>query len=135
MVDLKAPLLFKDLFTYIAPSITASRNDWDNTEDSHRIYPSSTTKSKFFTSFEHCRSACEADPLCFQFVFQATSCAIAHTIRIGREKVLQRSEGRDGRVVLEERAFSGWMVERIKMWAGEGEGACRDGARWVRSRP
>ncbi|KAL5330310.1 hypothetical protein ACEPPN_003836 [Leptodophora sp. 'Broadleaf-Isolate-01'] len=80
-----APLLFKDLFDYIAADISATRNDWDNTEEGHRIYPpslsqsaSSSTPHKIFTSFEQCRAACEADVLCFQFVFQGTSCALAY---------------------------------------------------------
>nr|POF06243.1 hypothetical protein CFP56_75538 [Quercus suber] len=52
--------------------------------------------------------ACEADKLCFQFVYDGTTCALSHYIRLGR----QRSPGEHEA----QRYTSGWNVGRIRDW-------------------
>ncbi|KAF4609607.1 hypothetical protein G7Y89_g15848 [Cudoniella acicularis] len=114
-----SPLLFKDLFAYISPLLTATREDWENIEEA----PPENTKTSY-KSFEYCKAACEADKRCFQFVFHGTTCALSHTIRLGRER-LPENEGDD-------RYFSGWNMERIREWTSKTE--CEN-AHWVQSNP
>ncbi|KUJ17074.1 glycosyltransferase family 31 protein [Mollisia scopiformis] len=117
------PLLFKDLFDYIAPQITSILEDWDNTDDSMKIYP---TKKASHTTFDDCKGACEADKLCFQFVYNGTTCALSHHIRLGRA----RSSKGDGYGA--QRYISGWNVERVRDWTMKTDCAS---AHWVRSNP
>jgi hypothetical protein len=99
------------------------RKDWDNTDEDWKIYPYNNKKASF-ASFEQCAAACEADKLCFQFVFHGTTCALSHTIRLGRER-LEEQEGA-------EQYISGWNIERIRSWTAETKCAS---AHWVRSNP
>jgi hypothetical protein len=115
------PLLFKDLFHYVAPQITSILEDWDNTDDSRKIYPANKASH---TTFEHCKVACVADKFCFQFVYDGTTCALSHHIRLGR----QRSPEENGT----QRYISGWNMERIQDWTMKTNCAS---AHWVRSNP
>lgn len=115
------PFLFQDLFHYIAPQITPVLEDWDNTDESMKIYP---TKKASHKSFEQCKVACEADKLCFQFVYDGTACAFSYHIRLGRERSPERIGARKYK--------SGWNVERIRDWTMEHSCAS---AHWVRSNP
>ncbi|RFU34457.1 hypothetical protein B7463_g1835, partial [Scytalidium lignicola] len=99
------PLLFKDLFQYIAPQITSILEDWDNIDDTMKIY---LTNKASYKTFEHCKVACEADKLCFQFVYNGTSCALAHHIRLGRKRLPEENGA--------QRYISGWNMERIRDW-------------------
>ncbi|KAF8853717.1 glycosyltransferase family 31 protein, partial [Acephala macrosclerotiorum] len=115
------PLLFKDLFHYVAPQITSILEDWDNTDHSRKIYPANKASH---TTFEHCKAACEADKLCFQFVYDGTTCALSYHIRLGRK----RSPEENGA----QRYISGWNMERIQDWTMKTNCAS---AHWVRSNP
>jgi hypothetical protein len=121
LTKIQHPLLFKDLFHYVAPQITSILEDWDNTDDSRKIYPANKAS---YTSFEHCKIACEADKLCFQFVYDGTACALSHHIRLGKE----RSPEENGT----QRYISGWNMERIREWTMKNNCAS---AHWVRSNP
>jgi hypothetical protein len=121
ITKIQHPLLFKDLFHYVAPQITSILEDWDNTDDSRKIYPANKAS---YTSFEHCKVACEADKLCFQFVYDGTACALSHHIRLGRK----RSPEENGT----QRYISGWNMERIREWTMKTNCAS---AHWVRSNP
>ncbi|PQE07707.1 glycosyltransferase family 31 protein [Rutstroemia sp. NJR-2017a BVV2] len=103
------PFLFKDLFQYIAPQFVSRMNDWDNTEEGWKIYyHPSGKKEDSLISFEQCEAACQADKDCFQFVSHGTTCALSHTIRIGRQR-LAEEKGDYGYI-------SGWNLERIRDW-------------------
>ncbi|PBP25962.1 hypothetical protein BUE80_DR003096 [Diplocarpon rosae] len=112
----KQPLLWRDLFDYVAAEFSPRRDDWENTQDPHNTW----TKE----SFEDCKAACEADPDCFQFVFHGKTCKISHSIRLGRpHKTDQPSD---------ERYFSGWNMTRIRDWTSKTQ--C-ESAHWVHSNP
>ena len=113
--------MFKDLFHYVAPHFTSILEDWDNIDDSMKIYP---TNKASHTTFEDCKVACEADKLCFQFVYDGATCALSYHIRLGRK----RSPEENGA----QRYISGWNMERIQDWTTKTNCAS---AHWVRSNP
>lgn len=117
------PLLFEDLFDYIAPQIVTSMKDWDNTEEGWKIYIQDKNKPSPVT-FEQCEAACEADTLCFQFVLHGDTCALSHTIRLGRKRLADEDGG--------EKYISGWNLRRIQDWTSETK--CTS-AHWVHSNP
>lgn len=121
LTKIQHPLLFKDLFDYIAPHLTAALEHWDNTHESMKIFP---TKKASHTSFGHCSIACEADRLCFQFVYDGKKCALSHHIRLGG----RRSPEETGT----QRYVSGWNLDRIQDWTTSNDCAS---AYWVRSNP
>jgi hypothetical protein len=119
------PFLFKDLFEYIAPQFVSRMNDWDNSEEGWKIYHHPSGKKEgSLISFEQCEAACQADKNCFQFVSHGTTCALSHTIRIGRQR-LAEEKGDYGYI-------SGWNLERIRDWTRKT--GCK-GAHWVHSNP
>lgn len=113
--------MFKDLFHYVAPQIISVLEDWDNTHESMKFYP---TKKASHTSFEQCKVACEANKLCFQFVYDGTTCALSNHIRLGRKRLPEENGAR--------RYTSGWSIERIREWSMKTDCAS---AHWVRSNP
>ena len=121
LIKIQHPLLFKDLFDYVAPQITSILEDWDNTDNSEKIYPANKDSH---TTLERCKVACEADKLCFQFLYNGTTCALSHHIRLGRK----RSPEENGA----QRYISGWNVERILDWTMKTDCAR---AHWLRSNP
>jgi len=114
------PFLFKDMFDYVAPQITGILEDWDNTDDSMKIYPRNNAPH---TTFEYCKLTCEADRFCFQFVYNGT-CALSNHIRLGRKREPEENGT--------QRYISGWNMERIRDWTMKTN--CTS-AHWVRSNP
>jgi len=117
----KHPLLFEDLFDYVAPHMTSVLKDWDNTEEIMKIHP---TKQIAHTSFAHCQIACEADNSCLQYIYDGSTCALSQRIRLGRQRLPGKKEAR--------RYLSGWNTKRIQQWTAENQCAS---AHWVRSNP
>lgn len=115
-------LLFKDLFGYIAPRLVGRLEDWDNADESMKICPRNKASH---TSFGSCRAACEADKLCFQFVYDGSVCALSHHIRLGRKHSLEGDSPA-------QKYISGWNMERIIDWTSKTD--CTS-AHWVRSNP
>lgn len=113
--------MFKDLFQYVSPHITAIREGWDGIQEDMKIATSGKTSH---ISFQNCKAACEADKWCFQFVHDGTVCSLSHRIRLGTK----RSPGSNS----VQRYTSGWMVERIQAWTEDR--SCKD-AHWVKSNP
>lgn len=121
LIKVQRPLLFQDLFHYVAPNITSVKMDWDNIQEDLKIYPA---KKASHTSFEHCKAACEADKLCLQFVYDGTECALSHHIRLGGQRQPRNNEMH--------RYTSGWNIERIWDWTKNTNCAS---AHWVKSNP
>lgn len=94
--------IFRDM---IRPKLASSIQEWDNMADkeynahdhasSENIYERNAWKS-----FDHCRSLCDEKDDCVQFSFDAGSCSISSTLRLGY--------ARPG-----ERIRSGWMLDRV----------------------
>ncbi|SMR45876.1 unnamed protein product [Zymoseptoria tritici ST99CH_1E4] len=113
------PLLFQDLFQFIAPNITSSMEDWHNIDERTAISPS----RKFsHTSFGHCEEACEADQSCLQFVHDGETCTLSRHIRLGKARTPEGTR----------KFVSGWNTARIRKWALTHE--C-ESAHWLRSNP
>jgi hypothetical protein len=115
------PFLFKDLFQYVAPQIISTRGDWDNIQESMKIFPKYAASH---ISFETCKAACELDSSCFQFVYNGTTCALSDHIRVGSKRSV---EGNPAQTYV-----SGWMIERIRDWTMKTHCAS---AHWLHSNP
>lgn len=115
------PILFKDLFEYVAPRIIGTRENWDNIHSSMKISPKSMAAH---SSFQNCKTACELDSSCFQFVYDGTTCALSDHIRVGSKRSPEENSART--------YISGWMIERIRDWAMKTHCAS---AHWLHSNP
>lgn len=85
------------------------RENWDNLSWLHEMGSGLTGgEDEKFTmqSVEECSTACEANPQCFQFVFDGGSCFLGKAIRLG-----ERRDSKDGKIWR-----SGWNQPRIENW-------------------
>ncbi|KAJ5040392.1 uncharacterized protein L3040_006048 [Drepanopeziza brunnea f. sp. 'multigermtubi'] len=106
------PLLFRDLFEYIAADFSSSspssrrRDNWHNMIDT----PDRTHHHHAGSSFSACRAACDADRRCFQFLSHGTRCDISYSIRLGQARPPADHNASGD----EERYISGWNTDRIR---------------------
>ncbi|KAJ4366480.1 hypothetical protein N0V83_008116 [Neocucurbitaria cava] len=100
-------LRHRDVFMeLVRPKISASVKGWDNmsADKEYNAHDHSTAENEFernaWKSFEHCRALCDDQDDCLQFSFDAGSCSISSTFRLGFVKP-------------KERVRSGWMLDRV----------------------
>ncbi|KAL2065572.1 hypothetical protein VTL71DRAFT_3242 [Oculimacula yallundae] len=109
------PLLYKDVYEYVADGFVEKREDWNNIEEVSRTLEAAT--------FEDCRDACEVDRHCYQFTHHGAKCDIAHYFRVGRSRAHE-----DGK----EKFVAGYHLKRIKAFIAQTK--CKS-AHWVTSNP
>lgn len=109
-------MLFKDLFTYIQPSLAITRDAWRGFEPDRRLVADYHVQN--FENLDHCRTYCQSDRKCMQFEFYNSTCAISYDIRLGQEA------GEDIK--------SGWKIGRLNAWAKVNQ--CKS-PHWVRQFP
>lgn len=112
-------LRHRDIFTsLVRPKISARVARWDNLATEHEFNAHDHAASadalerNAWKSFAHCRALCEARDDCVQFSFDAGSCGVSATFRLGY------ATGAGERVV------SGWMVDRVDDLFRKLEGRC-----------
>ncbi|EUC46730.1 glycosyltransferase family 31 protein [Bipolaris oryzae ATCC 44560] len=100
-------LRHRDIFTELVRSkIDTSVLKWDNmsADKEYNAHDHSSAANQLernaWKSFEHCRDLCEEQNDCMQFSFDAGSCAISTTFKLGYAKP-------SGRIK------SGWMLDRV----------------------
>jgi len=101
-------LRHRDIFTWLVrPKVAARVEHWDNLSTEHEFNAhdhgasADALERNAWKSFAHCRALCEAREGCVQFSFDAGSCGMSATFRLGYAK----GPG--------ERVASGWMVDRV----------------------
>ncbi|PVH94372.1 glycosyltransferase family 31 protein [Periconia macrospinosa] len=116
----KHPVLLRhrDIFHgYVYPKIGAAVSNWDNMSadkefNAHDHGSSSDPyESNAWKSFQHCHAVCESKKDCVQFSYDAGSCSIANSFRLGYAKP-------------NERVQSGWMMDRVDELFLDLEGKC-----------
>ncbi|KAF2277078.1 uncharacterized protein EI97DRAFT_375589 [Westerdykella ornata] len=123
-------LRHRDIFMeYVGPQISAFKPEWDNmsTDKEFNAHDHGNSpdpiEREAWKSFNHCHAVCEANQNCIQFSYEAGSCSISFSFRLGYAKP-------------KERVQSGWMTDRvdelflkleskcgIRDWFGPQEGA------------
>ncbi|KAH7357561.1 hypothetical protein BKA66DRAFT_445594 [Pyrenochaeta sp. MPI-SDFR-AT-0127] len=100
-------LRHRDVFMeMVRPKIDNSILEWDNMSDEkdYNAHDHSSSPNEFernaWKSFEHCRALCDDQDDCIQFSFDAGSCGISTTFRLGY-------------AMPKERIRSGWMLDRV----------------------
>lgn len=100
-------LRHRDIFMHLVrPKLGPEVKSWDNMADEKEYnahdHSSSTNalERDAWKSFAHCRALCESQEHCLQFTFDAGSCGVSRTFRLGY--------ARPG-----ERIQSGWMLDRV----------------------
>ncbi|KAH6706354.1 glycosyltransferase family 31 protein [Leptodontidium sp. MPI-SDFR-AT-0119] len=109
------PLLYKDVYEYVADGFMEKREDWNNIEEVTRRLDAAT--------FEDCKDACEVDRFCYQFTHHGDKCDLAHYFRVGR--VRPAEVGKD-------KFVAGWHLGRIQAFMARKK--CKT-AHWVKSNP
>jgi hypothetical protein len=80
-----------------------------NAHDHHRS--ADPFESNAWKSFGHCRAVCESKKDCVQFSYDAGSCSISNSFRLGYAKPSERVQ-------------SGWMTDRVDELFVRLEGKC-----------
>ncbi|KAI8933910.1 hypothetical protein NX059_009603 [Plenodomus lindquistii] len=100
-------LRHRDVFmNLVRPKLATEVAGWDNLADTaeYNAHDHSTSPNELernaWKSFAHCKALCEDQEKCLQFSFDAGSCGVSYTFRLGY--------ARPG-----ERIKSGWMVDRV----------------------
>ncbi|PIB01431.1 hypothetical protein CB0940_01793 [Cercospora beticola] len=98
----------RDLYkTYVRPQLESEKQDWNN-------FPETTLTEM---TFHECREHCERDSTCIQYAVDAEGrCAIGTQFRLG-----QAQTG----------VHSGWIVERVDMWAANLDDYCSGKNSWT----
>ena len=92
------------------------------------------------TSFESCRSACESNTMCLQFLYSNSNCLISSEVRLGRKATLQclgysiaasnATRLRKGLENLGKTSLGvvrfGWMVDRLARYVSVMDQTCSD---------
>jgi hypothetical protein len=100
-------LRHRDVFMeLVRPKIDASVPGWDNmsADKEYNAHDHSAVENELernaWKSFEHCRALCEEQDNCMQFSFDAGSCGISTSFRLGYAKPQGMMR-------------SGWMLDRV----------------------
>jgi hypothetical protein len=100
-------LRHRDVFMeLVRPKIDASVPGWDNmsADKEYNGHDHAAVENELernaWKSFEHCRALCDSQENCMQFSFDAGSCGISTTFRLGYETPNKKIR-------------SGWMVDRV----------------------
>ncbi|KAF2853650.1 glycosyltransferase family 31 protein [Plenodomus tracheiphilus IPT5] len=100
-------LRHRDIFMeLVRPKIGTEVKSWNNMADEqeYNAHDHSTSSNELerdaWKSFSHCRELCESQDKCVQFSFDAGSCGISNTFRLGYARPGDRIQ-------------SGWMLDRV----------------------
>ncbi|KAL6706368.1 hypothetical protein ACN47E_005474 [Coniothyrium glycines] len=100
-------LRHRDIFMELVyPKISTAVDAWDNMSDEKEYnahdhaHSTSDVERNAWKSFDHCRALCEDQKDCIQFSFNAGSCGVSHTFRLGYAS--------PGGMIK-----SGWMLDRV----------------------
>lgn len=104
---------YADLFRwFVRPKLMDHKTHWDNR--SPQLVGNSIFESKI-TSYEGCRSQCQADSLCLQFSYmKGGHCKISRSVLLGEPSEIETE--------------SGWFLHRIDKFIKK-EGTCA--AQWI----
>ena len=98
-IMLQKDILFADIYDhFVAPQLIEEREGWDNFSDDEKWIKQEARNNGTWTE---CKSVCEADENCLQFMFKKDSCKILNGVKSGWK-------------LAEDNLKSGWMLDRIK---------------------
>lgn len=115
----KRPVLWRDIaISYFNFTNLTTREDWDNASKDNQEAP---PRSDFYShdpheSFEACKLACEALPMCLQWTYHLRKCKINNFLRFGEHR--EPELGKIGKDLSEEESKMDWSPDDLKFRAG-----------------